>query len=263
MEKILVGVPCYNCAPQIVRVIAALSELQLPATMTVVFVDNGSTDGTLEAVLAAATHLPRYLVLKNLRNYGLGGSQRILFGHALAHGFDRVAILHGDDQAVPAELALLLGHVAERRCHVLGSRFSAGARRIGYQRSRVLGNLGLNLFFSVVLRRRIEDLGSGLNLFDVELLRQIDLRTLGRGFSFNFELLLSFIDHRQPFEFYPITWRETDQTSNARNLRVAASMLSSWARWVTGRRVVDGDSLSADILVRHLPLGERESDGVR
>ena len=49
----------------------------------------------------------------------------------------------------------------------LGSRFMKGSRIQGYSALRTFGNYGFNALFSVVARRKITDLGSGLNLYAV------------------------------------------------------------------------------------------------
>ena len=233
MTRVLIGVPCYNCAPQIGRVIRGLNEISASETFfSFFFVDNRSTDTTLETINEKAKILKNLTVVQNDQNSGLGGSQKRIFAYAIEQQYDAVLVLHGDDQASCEDISRLVSLFQQRPAHYLGSRFMLDSKRIGYQRTRVFGNVSLNLIFSIVTRRAIKDLGSGINLFDVRQLTRLRLENLSNQFNFNVELLLLFISQQQTFTFVPILWRETDQVSNARNFKVAFSMLKSLWRWI-------------------------------
>ena len=169
----------------------------------------------------------RVSLFDNHQNYGLGGSQKIAFKYAISKEYDYLIILHGDDQASTSDIPLLLSEAIRKETHILGSRFQRGAKREGYQKTRVIGNMALNVIFSLVLLKKISDLGSGLNIFSVKALKKIDLDNLTDYFNFNVELLLTFDRLGIPFLYHPIKWRETDQVSNAKNISVALSMLKS------------------------------------
>ena len=52
-DRILIFVPCYNCAEQIGRVVAKVADRAAPPFAELLLVDNRSTDGTAEAACAA------------------------------------------------------------------------------------------------------------------------------------------------------------------------------------------------------------------
>lgn len=236
--KVLLAIPAYNCADQIGRVLDRIDARLLERLHRVVVIDNGSSDDTLERARAAALRLgPRAEVWRNTENYGLGGTHKVAFLAGEREGADHVAILHGDDQADAQELHRLLD-AAEGRpgaAAVLGGRFVPGARRVGYSRERVLGNLGINVIFTIVAGRRTRDLGSGLNLFRLEDLADHAYLAFDDGITFNIDLLLHYFRRRARLVYVPITWREEDQVSNARNLSVARSALEKLVRWRLGR----------------------------
>lgn len=223
----LVFVPAYNCAAQIGRVLAQFAGLPDGVVDRVLVIDNRSSDDTLAAAcravdgLAVETH-----VVRNLQNYGLGGSQKVGFAHALAHGFDRVTILHGDDQGSIADLlpALSVDH-APIAGALLGARFMRGSRLDGYSAFRTFGNRVYNRLFSLVAGRRLFDLGSGLNSYRT--------RIFGDGFhlrfpddlTFNYCMVLAHVHLRHDPAFFPIHWREDDQVSNVRLFRQATRVL--------------------------------------
>ena len=42
------------------------------------------------------------------QNYGLGGSHKVAFGYAAAHGYEHLVVLHGDDQGAIVDLLPIL-----------------------------------------------------------------------------------------------------------------------------------------------------------
>ena len=202
-------------------------------------VDNRSPDGTAEAALGVARsgRLPNLRVFRTRQNNSLGGTHKTVFLRAAEAGMTHVVVLHGDDQAVAAEVGLLLDRAEQDPSAqtVLGSRFSRGSRLVGYDRKRVAGNRVLNAVYSAVTLRRLQDLGSGLNLFALADLDERAYLRFADGLTFNFELLLDLVRRRVRFAYVPITWREEDQTSNARNVKVFTTGLANLARWRLGR----------------------------
>jgi glycosyltransferase involved in cell wall biosynthesis/uncharacterized membrane protein len=222
--RVLVFVPMYQCERHITRVLERIRNHLATHVHEVLVVDNGSSDGSCAAASAAlaGVGIPGTL-LQNDCNVSLGGSHKVAFAYALAGRFDWVVVVHGDDQADPADLAPLIaaGALHEGVDALLGSRFSRGSRRIGYAWHRTWGNIVFNTIFSVVSGTPISDLGSGLNAFRVAWLRSTSWMHLADGLTFNVHLLLLLIHRRAAFRFFPISWRDDGQVSNVRLLRQA------------------------------------------
>ena len=217
--RILVFVPMYQCEWQITRVLDRIGRQLTSRIHEVLVVDNGSHDHSREVATSALAELavPGTLLL-NDSNVSLGGSHKVAFAYAIAGGFDWVVVVHGDDQAEPADLLPLLatGALHDGADALLGSRFSRGARRIGYAWHRTWGNYVFNSLFTLVTARSIADLGSGLNAFRVGWLRTVAWSNLADDLTFNIHLLLRLVHSRARFSFFPITWREEGQVSNVR-----------------------------------------------
>jgi dolichol-phosphate mannosyltransferase len=237
--NVVIAIPAYNCAPQIGRVLDEIPADLAARVAEIWVVDNRSTDDTVERAVAyrRAGRLANLRVFRNRENNSLGGTHKAAFEHARAAGHTHVVILHGDNQARSDEVALLLDH-AEAHPEtqtVLGSRFSRRSRLQGYDAMRVWGNRALNAVYSAATLRWLEDLGSGLNLF---ALRDLDPSTYLRfadRLTFNYELILDLVARRVAFAFVPITWREEDQVSNARNWNVFRTALRNVVLWRLGR----------------------------
>lgn len=219
-EKILVFIPMYNCEKQIVRVLGQLEGRISRYITEVLVVNNRSTDRGEDAVIEAAgkmrTGYPIKL-MRNRENYGLGGSHKAAFRYAVENGFDYLIVLHGDDQGCINDLLPILkkGIYKKYDC-CLGSRFLKGSLLEGYSRFRTFGNAVFNLIFTVSLHRRIYDLGAGLNLYSVKMLKTGFYQKFPDDLTFNCYMLFALAAYRQKYIFFPITWREEDQVSNVK-----------------------------------------------
>lgn len=238
--KILIAIPAYNCAKQLPRVLDEIDDKLASRVEEIAVIDNGSTDDTVTAALAYKTtgRLPKLHVYQNVDNYNLGGTHKVAFLKAEKEGFTHVLILHGDNQAKSDEGNLLIDYAENHpeQQTVLGSRFSRGSKLMGYDKKRIYGNKVLNLTYSVVTLRKCVDLGSGLNLF---AMKDMDKRTyleFADKLTFNFELLLDLIKRKVNFAYIPITWREEDQVSNARNWNIFRTALINLLQWRLGKK---------------------------
>lgn len=235
LENVLVFIPMYNCERQIPRVLGRIGPDIQPFIREVLIVDNGSRDGSVAAATAAIAKLSRTraTIVANVQNYNLGGSHKVAFNYAIEHGFDTVIVLHGDDQADINDLLPLLRSGEYRQWdQLLGSRFMRGASLKGYSRFRTFGNYVYNWIFSIAARRRLHDLGSGLNLYRTTYLRDRFYLTFPDALTFNNHMLLAGVYRKAATRFFPISWREEDQRSNVKMVRQALRTLYIPARYL-------------------------------
>lgn len=235
-HRILVFIPAYRCAAQIVRVLDQFDERAQRAIDTVMVVDNRSPDGTLEAAVArgrARFEHCNFIAWRNDDNYGLGGSHKAALRYAIEQGFDSLVVLHGDDQTDFARLLPLIerGEHLQADC-LMGARFMPGSELQGYSLLRTVGNRVYNSLFALAARRRVYDLGSGLNMYRLAALRDFYYRGFPDDLTFNYVMLLASFQRGQQVRFFPINWREEDQVSNVRLFSQAFKVLGLLARYV-------------------------------
>ena len=109
-----------------------------------------------------------------------------------------------------------------------------GSELIGYSKIRIAGNYGFNFLFSAVAGIKITDLGSGLNMYRVETLRSNFFYQYSDTLYFNALMLLAYVNYGYTMKFYPISWREDDQISNAKLFHLSSAllkMLFSYTFW--------------------------------
>lgn len=159
----LVLMPCLNEAPRIASLVTRV--LALRPGVTVLVVDDGSTDGTAEAARTAGAH-----VLSLPFNLGYGAALQTGYRFALARGYDVVVQMDGDGQHPPEEIDGLLARLEGDDCElVIGSRFLGRAE----YRIPLARRLGIALFgrlTGALVQREVTDPTSGFQAMSREVL---------------------------------------------------------------------------------------------
>lgn len=219
MDKIMVFIPMYNCKKQIVRVLDQFDKEILKYVSNIVIVNNRSTDDGENVVLdyiEKSKFKDKIILLRNDKNYNLGGSHKVAFNYAFKNNFDYLIVLHGDDQGnIKDILPYLKNKEYKKHDCLLGSRFMKNSKLLGYSKFRTFGNKVYNIIFSIALRKKISDLGSGLNMYNVKILNGFYEKYADR-LTFNCYMLLASKAYNHNCLFFPITWREDDQVSNVK-----------------------------------------------
>jgi glycosyltransferase involved in cell wall biosynthesis len=141
-------------------------------SVTVVVVDDGSSDATADEVLACGD--PRVVLLRHAINRGLGGALGTGLAYARLHGADFVITYDADGQHAPEDIEHVLGPLVGGQADaVIGSRLLDPKGMPWY---RVVGNWGLNVFTFFIFGMWTTDSQSGLRGFSRAALRQIDIR---------------------------------------------------------------------------------------
>jgi dolichol-phosphate mannosyltransferase len=230
-ERILAFAPMYNCEQQIPRVIKKFDSKVLPHFSELIIVDNGSQDNSIKNAITACEKLQPKIkckVFKNRDNLGLGGSHKVAFNYAIDQGFDYLVVIHGDDQGNVQELCEIMESGTYKNYDsLLGARFLKDSNLIGYEKLRILGNITLNKLCSVLIKYPVYDLGSGLNMYDVNFLKSRFYHNFPNSLVFNVSMLFYSIHVKSKFLLFPITWEESDQISNANIFKVGATILNS------------------------------------
>lgn len=229
MDKILLFIPAYNCEKQVVRVLGQMDEKVLKYISEIIVINNISTDNTQEAVLdfiEKNKDIPVKL-LRNKENYGLGGSHKVAFKYAIDNGFDYVCVLHGDDQGdIHDFLPVFRRKIHRAHDCVLGARFMIGSKLKGYSLFRTFGNIVYDFLFAAVVRKRIFDLGSGLNVYKTSMLKSEFYKKFPDNLMFNYCMIIASDYYEHDIRFFPISWREDDQVSNVKMGKQAVKVLS-------------------------------------
>ena len=110
MNKLSIVVPAYNEADCIAKFVETIFALELPKNLEIVFVDDGSKDGTLNAIKAAATKDSRVRYVSFSRNFGKEAALFAGLNHATG---DLVVTMDADLQHDPAILGEMIRAIDE------------------------------------------------------------------------------------------------------------------------------------------------------
>lgn len=243
-DKILLFIPAYNCEKQISRVLDQVTPAMLAFITKIIVVNNRSTDNTEQVVRDYKTSHPSMPItlLRNKENYGLGGSHKVAFKYAMDNGYDYVIVLHGDDQGnIKDFLPVLAERYYRKHDCILGARFMKGSQLSGYSTFRTFGNIVYDFLFAAVVGKKIYDLGSGLNMYNVKMLKNKFYEKFPDNLMFNYCMILASQYYGHDFRFYPISWREDDQVSNVKMVNQAVTVLKMLGSYYKDPAVITSD----------------------
>ena len=178
--KAVVVIPAYNEVLTIRNVV----QRTIDAASAVVVVDDGSSDGTAEAI----ADLPA-ICLRHELNRGKAAALWTGFEWALAHDATAVLTLDGDGQHRPEDIPRLLAVAAEHP-----GRLVIAARLMGrknYPRARTVANGFADFWISWAGGYPIVDSQCGQRVYPATLLQLIAaLDQRGSGFTFESEVVI-------------------------------------------------------------------------
>lgn len=148
------------------------------------FVDDGSPDGTGARITTLAGRDSRIRMMQRSRKLGLGSAYLAGFRHGLERGYDVVLTMDADLSHDPRYLPSILNAVSDHDL-VVGSRYVEGGGIRCWPRHRRLLSRIANRTARWVLNPTITDWTSGFRAYRREMLRRLPLdRIRSSGYSF-------------------------------------------------------------------------------
>ena len=169
--RLSIIVPAFNEEKSVPRMVEEISAAvdRLNIEYEVIFVDDGSRDGTFEALKEARRTHPRIKVIRFRKNFGQTA--------ALSAGFDYacgeiIVTIDADLENDPNDIGLLLAKIEE------GYDLVSGWRKDRWKKhffSRRLPSLTANWLISRITKVRLRDYGCTLKAFRREVVKNIKL----------------------------------------------------------------------------------------
>ena len=212
-RSLTVIMPVFNERSTVAEVIRRMRAVELPFTLQVIVVDDGSSDGSDKVLRAIEDSTIR--VIRHERNQGKGAAIRS--GLAEARG-DLLLIQDADLEYDPQDWPKLLKPILNGKARVVyGSRFTG--ERKNMLPLHWFGNRLLSLVTNVLYSSTLSDMETCYKLFDAQVLEgitivsnrfdfepEITAKVLRRGHRI-YEVPISYAG-REPDEGKKITWRD-------------------------------------------------------
>jgi len=211
--------------------------------LEIVFVDDGSTDGTREKIHALAAEFPVRLVLRENPTLGLSGA--VVAGARAAAG-DLLVVMDADLSHPPSRIPDLVRPVRAGACEmVIGSRYVRGGTTPGWPLWRkVMSRAASACAYPLT---RVHD--SMCGFFAIPRLVLLERAPAATGFKIAFEIIVHSHQDLRVQEI-PIAFRDRARGRSKMTFGVAAVFFFRWLAAVVRRRPGAGASAAARARVR-------------
>lgn len=218
-------IPTLNEVENIEPLVARLAQSQ-PALDEIIFVDDGSTDGTCERIRSLTDHPCVRLIERENPSLGLSGA--VLAGSRAASG-DLLVVMDADLSHPPERIAELLRPLLEERADiVIGSRYTRGGSTPGWPLWRkALSRSAAALAYPLT---GVHDSMSGFFALPRKLL--LELTPTATGFKIAFEALVQGGKNLRVLEI-PIAFRDRARGVSKMTLGVAVLFAFRWLAALT------------------------------
>lgn len=185
-KRVAVVVPAYNEARLIERAVSQVPEF----VDDILVVDDASTDGTVDA-LDGNSRRRGLECIRHETNRGVGGAIVTGYRRALVNGADVVAVMAGDAQMDPSDLARLLEPLVRGRAdYAKGDRLSWPGAFGLMPLFRFVGNHALTLLTRLTSGyRSVRDSQCGYTALSRSILLRLDLEALYARYGFPNDML--------------------------------------------------------------------------
>ena len=171
VPSVSIVIPIYNEAESLEELLASIDQAMTPSHehYEVVFVDDGSTDGTLDRLKSLAQTRDRVRVFSFRRNFGK--SPALLCGFQKATG-QYILTMDADLQDEPVNYPTMYGQlISEGADIVSGWRKERQDNALKIVSSRIFNRLMIRLLFGASFK----DMNSGLKLYKADVARELRL----------------------------------------------------------------------------------------
>jgi glycosyltransferase involved in cell wall biosynthesis len=179
VPSLAVVIPVFNEASTIAKVVKTVADQAL--VREVIVVDDGSSDGTWDALAPLPAAEPRLRLFRHAVNQGKGAAVRTGFAEVTA---PLVIVQDADLEYDPSEYALLCRPILLDKADVVfGSRFlGVGAHRVLYYWHSV-GNRLLTTLSNMATDINLTDMEAGYKVFRREVIQKIRIEENRFGFE--------------------------------------------------------------------------------
>lgn len=184
----LVIIPTYNEIENIERMLETAVALEPP--FHILIVDDGSPDGTADAVLSFQKRHPEQIhLLQRAGKLGLGTAYIAGFQWAIERKYDLIYEMDCDFSHNPKDLIRLRQACVDGADVAVGSRYVKGGGVSNWPIGRILMSYFASVYVNTILWLGVRDSTAGFKCYRREVLESIDLKQIRFiGYAFQIEM---------------------------------------------------------------------------
>lgn len=184
----LVITPTYNEADNVGQIIELV--LAQPIPLSILVVDDNSSDGTAEVVRSKMEDNPdRIHLIERSGKLGLGTAYLRGFRYALSQDYTYICEMDADLSHDPDDLPRLIDPVRDDVDLAIGSRYVEGVRVINWPLPRLVLSYSAGIYTRTITRLPILDVTAGFKCFHRRVLEALPLdRINSDGYAFQVEM---------------------------------------------------------------------------
>ena len=188
-NETLVIIPTYNEAHNVSKLIDKV--MGLPESVDILFVDDGSPDGTADMIKSRMRDYPEAIhLIEREGKLGLGTAYVRGFHFALENEYTYVCEMDADFSHNPEDLPRLISAVKEGEADIaVGSRYIDGISIVNWPLSRLILSYGANLYARWITGLPIKDTTAGYKCIHRNVLEKVDIDKIrSNGYAFQIEI---------------------------------------------------------------------------
>lgn len=183
----LVIIPTFNEVQNIDSLLTQLSYLDLD----VLFVDDGSKDGTIAKIEKYQVANSGIHIIKRASKMGLGTAYIAGYKWGLERGYEYLMQMDADGSHQVSDLKRMIERVDldPELDVVIGSRWVPGGETTNWDKKRELLSRSANVYTKTLLRYRVSDSTSGFRIYKSALISKMEITEIkSAGFGFQIEM---------------------------------------------------------------------------
>ncbi len=210
-HKKIVIVPTYNEIENISDIIEKV--MALPGNFEILIIDDGSPDGTSEAVKSLQVVYPeRVHLIERSGKMGLGTAYITGFKHCLAQGYEFIFEMDADFSHNPDDLVRLYEACSLQGYDMaIGSRYITGVNVVNWPMGRVLMSFFASKYVQFITGIPIKDTTAGFKCYRRKVLEAIDLDKI-KFIGYAFQIEMKFTAWKLGFKIVEVPIIFTDRT---------------------------------------------------
>ena len=231
----------FNCGSFTKEILSEFPTIELPPGSEILVIDNRSSDDSLDSISNFIdTYSIHTKLVQNLENYGLGGSSKVAFQYAIDNSYDYLLIHHGSGKADINNFVAAKEDWGKYDL-LLGSRFMHGSKNENYSKLQYIGNIFFNSLFSLLLNKKIYDLGASTNFYKINRSDTNFIYLCSDGLTFNYYLLLHQLNNGLSYKFFSSPLKVTNQKSSLNLTKHLFEMVSIVFQYINRKKILKKD----------------------